>query len=63
MSAAGRGNQELNRQWDRLVEKFVALTTPVLGATRAGDAVQAIAALDRLESVDDLLDLIDGPPA
>lgn len=63
MSAAARGTQELNRQWDRLVEKFVALTTPVLGATRAGDAVQAIAALDRLESVDDLLDLIDGPAA
>ena len=58
MSIAARGTQELDRQWDRLVEKFIALTVPVLGAGRADDAIQAIAGLDQLQSLDDLLDLI-----
>jgi len=61
MSVPARGAHELDRQWDRLVEKFVALTTPLLGATRVDHAVQAVAALDHLGSVDDLLALIAGP--
>ncbi len=63
MSVAPRGTQELDRQWDRLVAKCVALTTPLLGAARAEHAVQAVAALDRLESVEELLTLITDPNA
>ena len=45
----------VDRQWDRLVDKFTDLTTPVLGAAAAGAIVAAVEKFEELPVLDDLI--------
>jgi len=53
---------DLEWQWGRLEAKFRGLASPVLGASRAGELVEAVRALDSARSVRDLVRLAAGVP-
>lgn len=61
MSVPAAGPSELDAQWQRLVDKFLALTTRTLGAARAQEVVMTVAALEELDRVEDLVALLAAP--
>lgn len=48
---------DITRQGDRLLGKFISLTTPVVGAERAQDIANAILDLERMENIGELMAL------
>jgi len=61
MSVPAAGSAELDAQWRRLVDKFLALATPVVGASAADQVVATVGALEELDRVEDLVSLLRAP--
>jgi hypothetical protein len=53
---------DLDWQWGRLEAKFRGLAAPVLGASRAGELVEAVRTIDAARSVGDLVRLAAAAP-
>ncbi len=54
---AGRPAEDLDRQWERLGDKFIGLAEPVIGLERARELRARIGRLDKLGSVTELFEL------